>query len=668
MLRGASTWLARTGGAAAVLLSAGALVLHFTDGGSINPYWRPQALNAVLYGLIGAYVASRRPAQRLGWILVVAGVGYSLTAFSSHYVFPADGVPFDRPLASTLAWVGSWTWALSLGLTTNMALLLFPSGHLPSPRWWPAAAVSWTAIAIMVTVLALHSWGIGPDSPDPDHRLLVRYLPVGSRLLLFGSVLAALSLIARYARTSGLERRQMRSVTFAGVGVAVGTVVSWTGESLGFAGEVVGPLIVGALGFALLRHRLYDIDVVINRALVYAGLSTGIAGTYAATVILFSVLGERSDLAPPLLGSVAVALVFAPLRQRLQHAVNRLFYGDREDPFVAIERLGQRLEGALDPEAALKATVDAVAEALRVPAVALETRVGEVFKHVPHSGGEPPYRPDTVSLSYQGEPVGRLLIWPRGPGEEMAPPDRRLVEGLAHPVAAVAHATQLASELQLSRERLVTAREEERRRIRRDLHDGLGARLSGVVLLLQASRNLLDRDSKRVAALLDELCTETQEAIADVRRLVYQLRPPALDELGLIAAIRQHATALEGADTPDGAAALTVQIDAPTEEVRPLPAAVEVAVYWVAVEALTNVVRHAQARSCRLQLSYGAFINLEIADDGIGFPPGWRAGVGVSSMRERLSELGGSLSIASGEAGYGTRIMARVPLSGAATA
>ena len=135
----ASTWLARTGGAAGVLLSAGALVLHVTDGGSVNPYWRPQALNGVLYGLIGAYVASRRPAQRLGWILVVAGVGYSLTAFSSHYAFPTNDLPFDRPFASTFAWFGSWTWALSLGLTTNVALLVFPNGHLPSPRWRPAA-------------------------------------------------------------------------------------------------------------------------------------------------------------------------------------------------------------------------------------------------------------------------------------------------------------------------------------------------------------------------------------------------------------------------------------------------------------------------------------------------------------------------------------------------
>ncbi|HWH35447.1 MAG TPA: histidine kinase, partial [Acidimicrobiales bacterium] len=632
----ASTRLAKTGGALAVVLATGALVLHMVDGGSLDTYWRAHALNGVLYGCLGSYIAARRPAQRLGWLLVVAGVGYAFTSFSSHYGLPVDSAPYRRPLAPIVVWVGAWSWALSLGLATNFVLLLFPDGHLPSRRWWPAGVVAATGTSVMVAVLAVHAWGLGPESPEPDGELLARYLPIGSRMLLVGAVLAAGSLVVRYAKASGRQRVQVQAVTIAGIGVAVGTLLSWT-TSAEPLDQLTGPLAVGAMAFALIRHRLYDINVVVNRTLFYAGLSAGVAGTYAATVGVLSLLGTRSELAPPVVGSVAVALVFAPLRDRLQHAVNRLLYGDRHDPFSAIERLGQRLQVSLAPDAILSAVVDVVAGALRVPGVTLQTRSGDGFVDAASHGHSQALAgsSEVVLLVYQGELIGRLLIWPRPPDQALGRPDRRLVEGLAHQIAAVAHAASLATELQRSRERLVTAREEERRRIRRDLHDGLGARLSGVVLGLQASRNLIAWDTQRVGQLLDELCNDTQEAIADIRRLVYQLRPPALDELGLLAAIRQHAASLDSGRAGGAEAPLAVTVEAPAD-LGALPAAVEVAVYWVAVQALTNVVRHAGASTCRLHIARGAAVELEVLDDGRGLRPGWQAGVGLSSMRERV--------------------------------
>ncbi|HVM14230.1 MAG TPA: histidine kinase, partial [Egibacteraceae bacterium] len=632
-----STWIARAGGGLAVALAAAAVALRLGDGGSLNPYWRSHAVNAVLYGVLGAYIAARRPAQRLGWILVGAGVGFGLTAFSAHYTLPVDGPPFERPLASIVLWMGSWTWAVSLGLTTNVALLIFPDGRLPSRRWLPAAVVSAVGTAVMAGALAVSTWGIGPDNPEPDGRLLARYQPLGSRLLLVGSVLAAVSLVVRYGRSTGHERAQIGALTVAGVGVAAGTVASWTTQSGGLAEGLVGLLAVGAMAFALLRHRLYDIDVVVNRTLVYAGLSAGVAATYAGTVGLLALVGTRFELAPPLVASIAVALVFAPVRDRLQRVVNHLLYGDRHDPFAATERLGQRLEAAIAPEAALEAVVEAVTEALRVPAVTLETPGGDGFVALAGRGptGATPGPPEVVRLVYQGELVGRLLVWPRTPGQGLSSGDRRLVEGLGHQIAAVVHSTRVSAELQRSRERLVNAREEERRRIRRDLHDGLGARLSGVVLGLQASRNLLTRDTDRVSGLLAELCADTQQAIADVRRLVYDLRPPALDELGLVPAIRQHAATLDGAGAGPADAGLSVRVEAP-DDLGPLPAAVEVAVYWIAVEALTNVVRHADARTCCVRISRAPEVELEVSDDGRGLPRAWRAGVGLSSMRERV--------------------------------
>jgi two-component system NarL family sensor kinase len=657
--------LARTASALAVGLAGGALALHVLDGGSMNPYWVPQVVNGVLFGCLGAYIAVRRPGERLGWILVAAGLGYSVTAFSAQYALPVDAPAYQRPLSSVIVWLGSWTWAVSLGLTTNVALLVFPDGRLPSRRWWPAALLSATGTTMMVTALAVGAWGVGPEKPEPDGELLARYLPIGSRLVVVGSVVAALSLVVRYARASGRERGQVRAVTIAGIGLATGTALSWTTTSVEPVDQLAGPLAVGAIAFALIRHRLYGIDVVLNRMLVYAGLSLGVAATYGGTVAVLGMVGARSELVPPVVASVAVALVFAPLRDHLQGAVNRLFYGDRRDPLAAIERLGQRLEEALAPDAALEAVVAAVAEALRVPAVALQMRSGEGFTELA-SVGESQSRSspgEIVSLVYRGEFIGRLLIWPRPSSQALPRPDRRLVEGLAHQIAAMAHAARLAGELQRSRERLVSAREEERRRIRRDLHDGLGSRLSGVVLGLQASRNLLARDTERVGHLLEDLCTETQEAIADVRRLVYQLRPPVLDELGLVAAIRQHAASVDGTRSGNGEA-LSVEVKAP-EDLGALPAAVEVAVYWLAAEAITNVVRHAGASRCCVVLSGDASVKLEVVDDGRGLGRAWQSGVGFSSMRERVAELGGSLSIGPGESGCGTRVVAELPIAAA---
>jgi signal transduction histidine kinase len=213
---------------------------------------------------------------------------------------------------------------------------------------------------------------------------------------------------------------------------------------------------------------------------------------------------------------------------------------------------------------------------------------------------------------------------------------------------------RLTADLQHSRERLVTAREEERRRIRRDLHDGLGPALASLTLKLDAARNLLARDPATAEALLLELKTQTQTAIADIRRLVYGLRPPALDELGLVSAIREHAARNVSADS------LRVSVEAP-ESLPPLPAAVEVAAYRIALEALTNVARHAQAKNCTVALTIKEDLRLEISDDGVGLPPGHRLGVGLTSMRERAEELGGTCIIER-RAASGTRVSATLPL------
>jgi signal transduction histidine kinase len=440
---------------------------------------------------------------------------------------------------------------------------------------------------------------------------------------------------------------------FVGFGVLPGLVLGVPLVSTNALG-LIGLIIPVAIAVAILRYRLFDIDLVLNRTLVYGVLTVGVIGLYVLVVGLFGALFQSSgNLLVALLATGLAAILFQPVRERLQRGVNRLMYGERDDPYTVLSRLGQRLETTLAPGAGLPAIVETVAQALKLPFVAIALIKDEEFETV-SSFGLPVDNSLILPLTYQGETIGQLICAPRAPGEEFSPADRRLLESIARQAGAVAHAVRLADDLQRSRVRLVTAREEERRRLRRDLHDGLGPQLASLILKADAARNLLPHDPDAAAALLVELKTQTQGAIADIRRLVYNLRPPPLDELGLVAALREHA-AIHG--TSDG---LRVSIEAP-ETLPPLPAAVEVAAYRIALEALTNVARHAGAQTCAIRFILDGALQLEIVDDGRGVSPGVHAGVGWTSMRERAAELGGACEIGPAPNG-GTRILARLPL------
>jgi signal transduction histidine kinase len=259
-------------------------------------------------------------------------------------------------------------------------------------------------------------------------------------------------------------------------------------------------------------------------------------------------------------------------------------------------------------------------------------------------------------LVTQRETVGRLLVGNRAPGEQLGPDDERLLADLARQAGPAAHAVALRQALDASRADLVTMQEEERRRLRRDLHDGLGPTLAGLTLGLDTARALSPGQAE-LQELLGRLKAETQRAVADVRRIVYGLRPPALDELGLAGSLREEIGRLR-CEAP----ALTVTLEA-AGALADLPAAVEVACYRIATEALTNVARHAQATRCLVRIRLGHNLEVEVSDDGAGLPDGWRAGVGIASMRERVAELGGDVVIAP-VTPHGTRITARLPVGG----
>jgi signal transduction histidine kinase len=469
-------------------------------------------------------------------------------------------------------------------------------------------------------------------------------------------------LLLRWRRAPAEDRRVLRGFAAVMSFIVVANLVVWViPEALG--GQPLLPWSVAAIlglpfpalvAAAIIRHRAFDIDVVVRRSLVYGSLTLAVVATYALTAgALTAALGGGSGFASSLLATGVAAVVALPLRDALQRGVSRWVYGDRDEPVQAIRRLGERLALVADHALVPGVVVDTVADALRLPYVGLELTNGSAARLVAERGARPAQLIDRP-LTFQGRAVGRLLVAPRDPADPLSAADLRLLDDLSQHVAVAADAARLTDDLRASRERIVTGREEERRRLRRDLHDGLGPALAGIGMRAEAAQALLHEDSAAAARLLGELHAESAQAIAEIRRLVDGLRPPAIDEVGLMGALRLAAERLRA----PGAPAVTVEAGGPLPL---LPAAVEVAAYRIAVEGLTNAIRHAGATTVRLRLDAAADLTVIVEDDGHGAAAASVAGVGIASMHERAAELGGSCDVQT-RPGGGTRVVARLPL------
>jgi signal transduction histidine kinase len=618
---------------------------------------------------LGALIVSRRRGNPIGWIFCAAGLVLGLVTFAESYaVYALAGAPETIPGGEMAAWLTSLVQGPSLLGFFVFLLLLFPDGRLPSPRWRP---VAWLAFGVIAAVTLLEAFRPGPLGSFPSVTNPLGLDALGSLigpareitflLLVLALLASAVSLVLRFRRSGGVERQQLKWLAASGALVAAVFLMSpiiWSIPALAgtfwsiLFGLAFATLPVSA-GIAVLRYRLYDIDLIINRALVYGSLTAVVVGLYVLVVGgLGALVQARGSLPLSLLAAGLVAVLFAPLRDRLQRRVNRLMYGERDDPYKVLSRLGQQLEATLEPQAVLPSVVQTVREALRLPYAAVALRHEDGLGIVA-SAGEPVPQLLRLPLAYRGEQVGELVLGPRAGEGSFSSDDRRLLEDLARQAGVAVHAVRLTADLQRSRERLVTAREEERRRLRHDLHDGLGPALASMSLQLAAARNLVG-DRPEAAEMLATLKGQMHDAVADIRRVVYALRPPVLDELGLVAAIGEYAARL-------GQGGLGIRLEAP-ESLPPLSAAVEVAAYRIALEALTNVARHSGARSCAIRLSIAdRVLRLEVADDGRGLGPNARTGTGLTSMRERAQELGGTLEIKPAPGG-GTTVRIRLPL------
>jgi signal transduction histidine kinase len=578
----------------------------------------------------GAALAAQWPT--LVWLFPLVAVLASSPGILILYVFP-DG-----------RFVPAWTrWIAALLVILVVGFYIFPSS--PLAMWLRSYGIVLTVICLVAAVYAqVYRYRI---VSSPAERTQTKWV-------VYGSVVAA----------TGYLGMQVLFPLLGGVSVPL----LLAGYALNYGSLLLLPM---TIGIAVLRAHLWDIDIIINRTLVYGALTVCVVGLY---VVLVGILGwlvqSRATPIVSLLATGVVAVLFQSLRERVERWVNRLLYGRRDEPYVVLSQLGKRLEAALEPAEALPTIVDTVTQAFRLPYAAILLVEGEQ-QVTAASRGAPAGDLLELPLVYQGETLGALVVSPRGERETWSQADLRLLTDLAHQAGMAAHSVRLTADLcrttddlRRSRERLVLAREEERRRLRRDLHDGVGSALAGLNFRVGAIRGRL-AGNQELEALLLEQRNDIRAAIADIRRLVYDLRPPALDELGLVAALRARAAQAGSALTtsPESPEALQVTVESP-EQVPPLPAAVEVAVYRIAQEALTNVARHAHARTCVVSLRVDTAVELEVVDDGCGIKlgPGTSAGVGLFSMRERAEELGG-VCVIEPVPPTGTRVLAWIPLA-----
>ncbi len=576
-------------------------------------------------------------------------------------------------------WVGNSDFALLLQsillATPTVALLaIFPNGSfVPSwMRWVVLLSIPWS---ISLLFLPLPTGENVAQEPFTFTLLAIWYTLI--------ILVSGYAQVYRYRHVSTIEERQQTKWVVFGfalwaiyifistppyfylTNLPLGAPVPWWAEASVLGWSLSLGIVPVTLTIALTRHRLWNVDLVINRTLVYASLTAGVIALYVLIVGGLGLLFRSSNsLLVPLLATGLAAVLFQPLRQRLQAAVNRMMYGARDEPAIALTRLSQQLEETDPTENTLYRIVETVALTLKLPYAAIQL---EPEQEPAASFGIPNENPRIFPLTYQGIVAGQMLVAGRPPDGELTPKDVQLLEDIARQAGVVAHNVRLTSDLRLSRQKIITTREEERRRLRRDLHDGLGPTLASHMLKIGSARALLEHDPETADRLLEELETNIESTLADVRRLVYNLRPPSLDQWGLIGAIRSYATGLNGqtAAEPQG---IDISLDAP-DDLPPLPAAVEVAAYYIVVEGLTNVFHHAHAERCRVKITLvkgdeeqeNGRLCLSIEDDGQGLPQVVQAGVGLASMKERAEELGGSWSIQSLKDG-GTRVTATLPL------
>lgn len=620
------------------------------------------------YALVAALILLLKPLDAIGSIAAFTLIAF---AFGDLVVKLWGGADIFVPIAQNASMAGFMGFAL-----------LFPSGRLT--RKW----LAWTAgIALVARIVPdylpypgihIDKWPLG--------------LSMGWLILFYGTL--AYSQVTQYRENATPEARQaIRKVAYGFIGACLGLIgvnlllliwpnlyrsdVYWLDLTI----RLIVLAIPVSLGSALLKHRLWGVPPVVRRTFVYAALLVVLFGIYMATVSYLALVFRTESGVFPLIATGVVAVLFAPLKAVMEQLINRIVFGKRGNPVAFLVGLGDRLTEPYAPEQVLGSVVSTVKEMMQLPHAAVTILVNGRETEAAAAGVRNEMRAIRLPLVMGGEELGSLYVSPRSPEEPLTKADLKLLHLLGRESARIVLGLKqsldigrLMQELQASREKLIFAREEERRAIRNNLHDDLAPRLASLALSASAAGEYMRKDPPRAASIVSELESDIRVIVADIREFVHNLRPPALDQYGLVEAIRQRADRLQQLGTAQGGDGKRMKMEVTAPGSLPvLPAAVEVAAYRIVSEALVNAVKHSQAGLCRVTLDvqtgpHSEELYVEIVDDGVGMSMadsgaarGQASGVGLTSLRERAAELGGRSSIESGEGG-GSRVAAWLPL------
>ena len=612
----------------------------------------------------GFVVVSRRPANRIGWLALAAGLGLGLSRFSTAYGLRAlVAAPGSLPAGRAVAWLGNWTWVIPPAAIA-FAFLLFPTGRLRSPRWRPAAWFVGGAFALITVALlvdATLSW---------SHPFTSQAGPFLSAILILlpaALLVSVAAVVVRFARSSGEERLQLKWFASAAVLVVVTLIPTIVTNSA--AASVVNSLaflcLNAAIAIAVLKYRLYDIDIVIRKAVLYGSLAVFITAVYAGLVVGVGTLAgnQRSPLLAALAAAV-VAVAFQPVRQWAGRLANRVVYGRRATPYQVLSQFAQRIGGTYSSEDVLPQMAHIVAAGTGADHVVVWLRVGGELRPEASSGGSldwaplpvdgqamPPL-PDSdmsVPVVHQGELLGAISI--RMPKDEpLRPASEQLVADVASQAGLALSNAGLIEDLRASRQRLVTAQDEERRRLERNIHDGAQQDLVALAIKVRLADMTVDEDPAQARQILGEVQTDTAGALQNLRDLARGIYPPLLADLGLAAALNAQA----------GKSAVPVAVEA--DGIGRFGQDTEAAVYFCCLEALQNTAKYAHASTARICLqAQNGTLSFAVSDDGTGYDTHHTPmGSGLRNMADRLAALGGRLEVQSAPS-QGTTITGHLP-------
>ncbi|WP_367129087.1 sensor histidine kinase [Saccharothrix sp. HUAS TT1] len=637
--RGRVALLARLLAVGAVGLVAAAVALRV--GGAAAPSHPHSWFIAVVYCLLGERVVAHAQRNPVGWCLLATGVSGALAV-------GATVLPDQR----WLAWVGAWAWWPTYSLLP-VVLLLFPTGRPPGRRWWAAVGVA--ALGVLLPVIGI-GWAAWGDPASFWQQVFTgtarRGVPVAVAAVGFAAFVAALcaamaSLVVRGWRAPrGAQRRGVWWVLAGSV-----VFVPALGLELAF-GEAWGAWLAAAAAFpvavviAIMRYGLYDIELILHRTLLYGFLGALLIGVYSAVVLVTTMKAPTDE---NVIATVVVVASLAPLYKVLLRGVNRALYGARSDPYGALVELGRTLAHPMRRHELLPAVVTWVGKGLKLPYVAVHLDLPDSEPSAVHGAATGSAR-HSVVLKHQGRRIGLLVAEARSRGEALGRRDVRLLEDMAGQAAPAVHSARMALALDEADARFERERREELRRIGNDLHDYIGPSVVGIGKQMGVALRTLDQTGSRARALIEEAVEDLEALTGTVRQVVRNAR--ALD-LGpnLAQAVRRRAESF--ADDVEVHVTATGRLD-------DVPPAVARAAFLIAGEALLNVVRHAEAAQCRISLTRnGSALEVSVADDGRGMPEELPFGIGLASMKERCTGLGGDFSV--DHLAPGTRITALIP-------